>query len=247
MLSATACSTFPTKYHVVVSDNFERGTRSSAWQAEAAFDYSINIAPSPEKPGKSIRFEWRKEDWAGHRGTKGGELKTVAFPDMPEQRLSMSFYIDNALLPVDTKPFIIMQYHSIPDLAYGEQWRHPITALAYQNGELVYSFRNSRSKITEGEKGLWQYDSKGQLPLGKPHQGWNHLTLHQRFDVFDRKGRIDITLNGQIFSAKNISLGYNDRKGPFLKLGLYCPQSSAYERLVILFDDIKLENMTVAP
>ncbi len=241
-IATSACNSLPATSLVVIHDDFELGERSSEWRAEAPFPYSINVVEAPDKAGKAVKFEWRKQDWNGHRHTKGAELKTASFPEMPEQTLEMSFYIDEKLMPESRKPVIIMQYHSIPDIGAGEQWRTPVTSLIYQNGELTYSYRNSKSKITAGTKGDWQYDSSGSIPLGKPKQGWNQLRLHQRFDVFGNNGLIEIALNDQTFTAPNISVGYNDKKGPYLKFGLYCPQSSDHEKISIFFDDISLKN-----
>lgn len=236
----SGCTT--THSSTIVEDDFEGPGPSPYWRAEAPFDYSIRQIRNPVGDGHALQFEWRKEDWDGTRRTKGTELKSPLFQHMPPQTLSMRIYFDEGLTPAGKTPIILMQYHSVPDLKDGEQWRHPITALVYQNGDLSYSYRNSRQAITPGQNGRWQYDHEGLIKLGKPLSGqWNNLEIRQTFDVQGSNGRIDIRFNGNTFSAKNISLGYNDKKGPYLKFGVYCPQSSKHSKILVIFDNIHLK------
>ena len=97
------------------------------------------MVEDPAGQGKSLRFEWREADYKGNRKTKGAELRTPKFSPTEEQWLGFRIYFDREEFGPDTQPVIIMQYHGSPDFDEGEDWRNPVTALSYRDGELSYS------------------------------------------------------------------------------------------------------------
>jgi hypothetical protein len=235
-----SCSLLPST--AVKKYTFEDGTWESFWIPEATFDYSISIAKNPLEEGKSARFEWRKSDWNGSRNTKGTELKSRPFPKLKHQTISFRVYMDEDLAPPSSKPLIIMQYHSMPDFKAGEYWRKPATSLVYQDGKMKYTYRSSSELVTPSVDGKPQYDSEGEIELPPPiNRAWNTFKITQQFDFSGKTGMIRVEMNKKAYSVKNISLGFNDAQGPFVKYGIYCPQSYTNERVVLFFDDISLE------
>jgi len=226
----------------VTQYTFEDSAWESFWTPEEAFDYSISVTKSPLEEGKSARFEWRKSDWNGSRNTKGTELKSRPFPNLKHQTISFRVYMDEDLAPSSSKPLIIMQYHSMPDFKAGESWRKPATSLVYQDGKIKYTYRSSSELVTPSEAGKPKYDSEGEIELGTPiNRAWNTFKITQRFDFSGKTGMIRVEMNKKAYSVKNISLGFNDAKGPFVKYGIYCPQSYTSEKVVLFIDDIRLE------
>lgn len=227
---------------LVIEDSFDDGKWSEFWGIEKPFDYSISIVEDFLETGGKVKFEWRKVDWDGTRKTKGAELKTTPFQGISALVIKFRFLIDDNILQTSEKPLILMQVHSVPDFDKGEKWRHPISALTYQNGELYYRYRSSKEIVTRSKNKKWQYDNEDRITLTKPKIGsWNHILIQQKFDYTEnRTGSINIEFNGDSFSAENISVGFNDAQGPTFKFGIYCPQSYESDRIIVYFDDISL-------
>lgn len=230
---------------LLINDNFDNGKWSEFWGTERPFNYSINIIKDFEKEGGIARFEWRKSDIDDTRKTKGTELKTISFPGSPPLEIGFRFFLDVDTQQNSDKPLILMQIHSVPDFDKGEQWRNPISTLTYRNGELYYDYRSSKEVVTKSINNKWVYDNEGKIILPKLKIGvWNQILIQQRFDYTDKlTGSINIIFNGENFSANNINVGFNDRKGPTFKFGIYCPRSFDSEKVIVYFDDVKLSKL----
>jgi len=237
---------------------FSATTRPSkdGWLREAPFDYSIRSISGPDVP-TSLRanavgdhsaaesqspiydFEWRKSDWNGRRSTKGTELKTRPMPWMKEQWARLSFFADAKYFSGDKQFAIIMQYHSVPDVELGEEWRNPVSSLVIRGDNLQYDYRSSVEQVTPKDEKGFKYTGKGTIQLGRVRfNEWNNIIFHQSFDT--RSGSIKIWLNGQVFEREHVGIGYNDKHGMFLKFGLYCPAGSDLDVKRISFRDVKI-------
>lgn len=226
------------------------------WLREAPFGYSIrsSSAPSispklrssaagdrgaPDSRSSIYEFEWRKSDWNGKRSGKGTELKTRPMPWMKEQWARLSFFADAKYFSGDTRFAIIMQYHSVPDVDLGEQWRNPVSSLVIRGNNLQYDYRSSVERVTPKDENGFNYTGKGTIQLGQVRfNEWNEIIFHQTFDT--RSGNIKIWLNGQVFERNNVGIGYNDKHGMFLKFGLYCPANSDLDVKRISFRDVEI-------
>lgn len=215
---------------------------TGTWLREAPYPYSVRA--EPRMSGKHIRsesteysFEWRRDGWDGRRATKGAEIKTRPMPWMTEQWLSFEFFAPRSSFEDDSKFTIIMQYHSVPDVDLGEKWRNPVSSLVVRNGLLQYDFRSSAERVTPEDSSGFLYTSRGTLRLGSVRfDSWNRVVMYQRFDP--RAGKIRIWINGVLHERENAGIGFNDRHGRFLKLGLYVPQGSDLERKQIRFRNV---------
>lgn len=230
---------------LLINDNFDNSKWSEFWGTERPFDYSINIVKDFEKEGGIAKFEWRKSDADDTRKTKGAELKTTSFPGSPPLEIEFRFFIDADTQISSDKPLILMQIHSVPDFDKGEQWRNPISTLTYRNSELYYDYRSSKDVVTKSSNNKWVYDNEGKILLPELKKGeWNHILIKQHFDYTEKlSGSINIIFNGKNYSANNINVGFNDKKGPTFKFGIYCPRSFDSEKVIIYFDDVKLSKL----
>lgn len=220
-----------------------RDFSAPVWLKETPFSYSLKEIVGADG-GVIYAFEWHRSDMTSERSTKGVELKTKPMPGLKTQWAFMQFYVDSESFYNDSKTTIIMQYHSVPDYDLGEGWRNPITSLVVRNGGIQYDFRSSKEEVTPGVKGAWQYSSKGSIFLGRPFVGaWNTIVFKQVFG-FDNSGSIYIYLNGKEFLREGIGLGFNDRRGAFLKFGIYCPGGSDHENKHIMFRRVGLLDST---
>lgn len=205
------------------------------WLAERPFSYSVHGSERTE-----YRFEWRRDDWDGTRRAKGTELKTKPMTGPRRQQVSFDFWVDADDYVGDSKLAIIMQYHSYPDENLGEGWRNPISSLLIRDGLLQYDYRSSVEQVTPKVGGKYQYSSFKAIKLGAPRWGaWNSIRLEQRFDPSN--GLVEILLNGKRVSVDPARIGFNDRRGPFLKFGLYCPGGSDKPQKVIRFRNVMVD------
>ncbi|MGJ3247050.1 MAG: heparin lyase I family protein [Elainellaceae cyanobacterium] len=218
------------------------------WRKECKFDYSCAISPAPGSEDQAIRFEWRREDHDGSRSSKSAEYKTKdytrsrAFRQTREAWISFKVYFSSETLNADSQAMILTQYHDIPDLHLGEDWRHPISSLSYVNGKLKYSYRGDANLVTREEDGERLYTQPSQtFSLGDMQMDqWHRFVYHHKFDITG-KGILEVWHNGKQYSNSNIVLGYNDQKGPYWKFGAYYYDGwSDYSTRVVYFSDVKV-------
>ena len=222
----------------------------------------VDVAPADAQNGnQSLRVEWRESDVVpGSNPSRHAEIKTTPFawsspldsPATPklEQWLGFRIYIDSQTLGPSAKPVVLMQYHDLPDADEG--YRNPIVALSYVNGRFEYGWKGDSKTVTPKVDGKWIYTQSGGMDLGAARignavnrSGWNTFVFHHKFDPFGQ-GSVEIWCNDTYISRQNIQLGYNDKIGPYLKIGFYWykanqPVPDAAPR-VAWFDDIKLGN-----
>lgn len=225
-----------------LDSNFEDHTIDDRWLREASFPYSLQTVAEGGTNNHMLRFEWRRADADGTRPTLGSELKTAPLGNRKQITVEFDVYIADHLLPPNSGPVVLMQLHSPPDFDLGEQWRQPVTSLYYQSGTLLYTWRASAETVTPGKPKQWNYSNEGALKLGEPRRNaWNHFRLEHRFDYAGDSGLVVVEVNGIRHEQTGTQIGYNDARGPYLKLGLYCPGSTPEPRLVSYVDNIRLD------
>ncbi|HEL4234371.1 heparin lyase I family protein [Nocardiopsis yanglingensis] len=217
-------------------------------QREAPFSYSIKTTPSLRAAGSgnasdagsgtTYDFDWRMADWDGTRATKGTELRTKPMPWLKEQWLSFKFFADEKYFAGDSRFSIILQYHSMPDIDLGEEWRNPVSSFVIRGRNIQYDYRSSSERVTPKDASGFIYTNKGTVQLGAVRFGqWNEVVVHQTFDYYN--GHIKIWMNGKAFEQTG-GIGFNDRRGLFVKFGLYCPERSDLAEKRISFRDVRM-------
>ncbi len=220
----------------------------SNWKKECKFSYSCQVTAAPDGVKQAIRFEWQKKDYDGSRSSKSAEYRTISYTRFPEFRktreawISFKIYFSSEMMGIDSQPMILTQYHDIPDIHLGEDWRHPITALSYVNGKLNYSYRGDTNSVTQKDNGEWSYSHPIQeFSLGSVRMDqWNSFVYHHRFDQTG-KGLLEIWNNGKYYSRSSLVLGYNDQKGPYWKFGVYYYRGhSDHDTRTAYFSDVNI-------
>ncbi len=227
----------------MVSESFEKKGFVLNWAAsEKCCDYSLQRSDSVAKTGKySLRIELRKDDKIIAKG-KRAELKIAAekTPNV-ERWYKVSYFLPNDYKS-DSMYEILAQWHEIPDLSLGEDWRSPPLALLTQDGK--WKFRIwwatdpvNTNKSVSGKKML----DLGEIVTGK----WTEWVFHVHFS-HQEDGFLQIWKDGKQVVDELGPNYYNDQSGPFFKVGIYKfgwtnPYSkSSVSNRVFFIDDIKV-------
>lgn len=124
----------------------------------------------------------------------------------------------------------ILQFHSVPDLDQGEEWRCPIAALIIQDGKLRMPSRWDKNKVSVLKNGTCasKANSIKSRNLFKDYQ----LITDQIYNVkifgnlsYKSNGYLRVLINGKELANVTGPTAFNDDEGPYLKLGIYKPTS----------------------
>ncbi|WP_029007581.1 polysaccharide lyase [Azospirillum halopraeferens] len=124
----------------------------------------------------------------------------------------------------DRSTTILVQFHSAPDP--GEAWRNPPVSLrtALRDGRTHFMLhvRSDSSRYTTGS-GEARYDRSDSIDLGPIDSAvgtWTDWVWNIRWN-HDGNGFLRLYRNGRLVADVAGGNSFNDRTGPYLKLGLY--------------------------
>jgi hypothetical protein len=115
---------------------------------------------------------------------------------------------------------IVAQWHGVPDLKQGEQWRNPVLALSTTAGRWGWVSRWDAKRNTF-ESGKRQYGGQREYDLG-PYQRnvWTDWVVHVKWS-YEEDGFLQVWKNGEKVIDQTGPNAFNDVQGPFFKMGLY--------------------------
>ncbi len=115
---------------------------------------------------------------------------------------------------------IVAQWHGVPDQDTGETWRNPIMALSTNDGKWSWVNRWDAKRNTF-ESGKRQYGGTKHYDLG-PYRTdvWTDWVIHVKWSYKD-DGILEIWKNGQKVIDQKGPNTFNDKHGPYFKMGLY--------------------------
>ena len=232
-----------------VRDSFEQLDFAKNWKgAEKCCSYSMMRSDSIAREGKySLRLELNLTDDIV-AGSKRVELRTANEKKANVERwykFSTYFPQDYAL---DAIPEIIAQWHENPDFDLGEKWRSPPIALEIIKGKWQVRVLSASEKVNTNKT----LSSNNSFDIEDFKAGtWHDWIFHIHFS-FEEDGLIQVWHNGKLVVDHAGPNYYNDKKGPYFKIGLYKwgwkakNVRSAVARRVLYIDDVKIggENMT---
>ncbi|MGN6493955.1 MAG: polysaccharide lyase [Agriterribacter sp.] len=228
-----------------VQDAFEADSYLGNWaNREACCSYSIIRSNSVARDGKySMRFELNKDDALVHGG-KRAELITLKerTPNVERwYRFSIFLPIDYG---IDSVEEIVAQWHEVPDFDLGETWRSPPISLQINKDKWVAGVSWASNPVnTNNTLSGRKYATLGVIERGK----WTDWIFHIRFS-YKEDGILQIWKDSaQVldYSGPNY---YNDRVGPYFKLGIYkwrwqdVKNKSVVTQRILYFDRVKISN-----
>lgn len=222
--------------------NFEKGD-FSGWKEELCCKHSAQIVNSPTRAGKhAVKFTLKKGDPEVARKPRA-ELRKGTVPANSERWYGFSNYLPKDWVN-DPSYEITAQFPSKPDSSL-EDGRSPALTLAVYEDKWRVSNRWDPKQITKNRNPRPEGGSKG-WSLGEIEKGkWTDWVFHVKWSS-QSDGLLEVWKDGKLVVRKTGPNTYNDKRGPYLKLGIYKPQwedkpelSRATKR-VIYFDEVRI-------
>lgn len=145
-------------------------------------DYSAKAVttPAPREGKYSVRFEWQAANYEkGSNTSKKATLLTAKEPTCREERWwGFSMYLPSKGMEKDSKPEILVQWHSTPDK--GEAWTNPPLSFSNSNDQLSVSWIYDTRALTPD--GWRDWDRKGARLGPTPKDRWVDLVFHIKWD-----------------------------------------------------------------
>lgn len=211
------------------------GVRGDADRAGA---HSAYVVSDPVREGRfAVRFELRPGDPPANRSFRA----ELTFP--PDSMETERWYRWSVFLPrgftADPIPDIIAQWHGVPDEDRGEPLRHP--PLRVRRHDDRWELTLCSDPRPAFESGDHRLDTT--LVLGRvEEQRWTDWLFHVRWS-HGPGGYVRGWIDGAEVVRYAGPVGYDDRRGPFFKWGIYKPgwKSGRGPRLrrVLYFDEVR--------
>jgi len=175
------------------------------------------VSQGPARAGKhAMRTSLdRRQDQVSYRTEVSG----------PKAKIGKEYWYGFSIyLPEDYRPDriweIVAQWHGVPDFDAGENWRNPVMALSTTNGRWSWVSRwdAKRNTFASGKR---EYGGARDYDLGPYRQGvWTDWVIHVKWS-YEPDGVLQVWKNGARLIDQKGPNAFNDRHGPFFKMGLY--------------------------
>ena len=146
------------------------------------------------------------------------ELKHESVAMFTHQWYMFKTYIEeDTQVPLEGDHWLILaQWHGNPDRFRGEPWRSPCVALEIIRGKWQVAVRYEPREIATDTSPNYQKYIFGPVKKGVDVQ-WE---FHFLWD-YDR-GYLKVAKDGVVEVDELRPMGYNDARGPYPKIGIYC-------------------------
>lgn len=115
---------------------------------------------------------------------------------------------------------IVAQWHGVPDFDIGEDWRNPVLALSTTNGRWGWVNRWDAKRNTFAG-GTREYGGTTHYDLGPYRTGvWTDWVVQVRWS-YQADGILRVWKDGEKVIDQDGPNTFNDKDGPFFKMGLY--------------------------
>lgn len=212
-------------YAMYLNQGFELGN-TLGWgiEADSSRKDSVRVTGSIVQPVRSGRYSARIElfpskadeprvEMADYRNAPNGNTVIYTF----------SIYIPKSW-PDKSGKCVFVQWHGDPDK--GEVYRYPPLALEYVDGD--FFFRKAHSSVKTQLFSSKQADNV-EVIYGSSNDNykkrfskkgvWHDFQIKAKWSCVN--GWLSISVDGETVYEKSIPIGYNDKKGPFFKMGIY--------------------------
>lgn len=230
------------------------GCRGRAWRGirPTRIDPFLFTPNAPQKP-HALGYErglWRFEARPGDGNAEGagtdrtemvapysraGSCNTVAWRQDIWHTFSMRV---SGNMTKSGKWVVAGQWHAVPDVEDAPM--SPILAQSLTDGIFKISVRSDARRI-QNKNGVGNprtvYEDRTF-----PRDQWVRFSYHIRFDPFG-KGLLQVWRDGKpIVDLHDVSIGYNDKRGPRYQFGIY-RQSGSPDRIVVEFFNHKFSRV----
>jgi len=210
---------------IIFNGDLKTGNLSqfSAWGKEIPYSSSCVVVNTPAiDGGHSIRFILNRSDpkvSGSMRAEIANSKDENKDPVGSERWYKINTYIPNDWIK-DTEREIVVQWHATPDRWRDdkyEDWRSPPLSIQINGNDWEIETRWDSRPVTpdndcEGYETIW----KGPIQRGE----WTQWVIHVKWN-YNSSGLLQVWKNNIRVVNKNGPVCYNDRKGIYLKIGIY--------------------------
>ncbi len=202
-----------TKGRVIFRSDFESGDLKG-WRVSGN---APTITSSPARAGKyAMKTSLdRHKDKVAYRTEVSGPGSQVG----KEYWYGFSIFLPDDYAP-DKVWEIVAQWHGVPDFKIGEDWRNPVMALSTTGGKwgLVSRWDAKPNTFEDGKR---RYGGTKNHDLGPYRTGaWTDWVVHVRWS-YRSDGLLQVWKDGKKLVEQKGPNAFNDKKGPYFKMGLY--------------------------
>lgn len=221
--------------------NFE--SNFSGWKKELCCSHSAQIVSSPTRAGKqAVQITLKKSDPI-IANSKRAELKLGTVPANSEKWYRFSIFLPFKYKK-DPSFEIVTQWRSTPDKNLGEIGPGgPPLYLITASG----NWKIRRNWDSKGITTRKNPEGKETINLGSYQTGvWTDFLFHVKWS-HKSNGLLEVWKNDELVVRRTGPNTYNDKIGPYFKLGIYkpewvkSPEKSNTTQRVIYFDEIRLD------
>lgn len=230
----------------IFTGDFEEGDFSK-WKKELCCKHSSKIVSYPTRAGEhAVKFTLKKDDPIV-ASSKRAELRLGTVPANSEQWYGFSVFFPSDYKK-DRSMEIVYQWHEQPDKHLGETWRTPPLYVKTQKEKLYLQRRWDSNQVSNNKKP----EGKETIELGSYKTGaWTDFVFHIKWS-HKSDGLLEVWKDGKLVVKKTGPNTYNDKRGPYFKIGIYKPdwkknasKSNTTER-VIYFDEVRIGDASVS-
>lgn len=220
------------------------GAKKWDW-AQMQGEWAAEVVNDPVNAGnKVVRFEWRRGEGGDcdQNSKKKAHLYGATSDINKAYYWSFDLFFPTEGMELDSKAEIVIQWHGKPDddcgRAFCEGRRNPPLAVDIKRDELTVTWIYDVRNYTPAGFKDWDRQT---INLGKvPKDRWINLEFYIDWDPFGA-GALVVWMDGEkVIDKRNIPIGFNDNRGPFLGFGFYkYGYESDHEKRINYFDNIK--------
>jgi hypothetical protein len=228
---------------LLLTRDFEAGTLGE-WNRETCCGYSVRVVESPSRAGKyAARFELKRGDPSVQK-SKRTELVQKPIPANSER-----WYGFSLMLPPDWQTEssfeIVTQWPSVPDFNLKEDWRTPSLYISTRNKAWRVTNRwDPKLRTHRNDPG--PEGGKAILWEGPYRKGaWTDWVVHVKWSP-KSDGVLQVWKDGRLVVNKTGPNTYNDKQGPYFKMGIYKPdwkynpKRSSTKTRVLYIDEVRI-------
>lgn len=228
-------------FHENFEDDLSRWADSG--NSDRCCDHSVRLVDEVARwGGRAVRFELRADDPEVNLGVRA-EISRPPIQLQPdcEYWFGFSTYLPTNFVP-EPDWLLVFQLHGVPDTDLGETWRSPPLALFMIDDQWVVKIRTHTNPVNNNDQdveGIHKFSHRaGAVTTGAWTDWAFHVQLSHAANGFVRAYR-----NRTLVVAHDGPTNYNDRSGPYLKLGIYRSPTSTISR-TLYHDELWIGSVT---
>lgn len=219
----SAASFYPAA--ILLDSNWETGDfRSYGWSTSGNDTGVVVNSKHPVCNGRhsarfSLDFDRDRVPYRTQFTLNKGPLSELQIGN--EYWLSFSVYLpDSWSVDMEEAQDVVFDVHARPDKHLGEGYRKGIFSIRTIGDSWAFQYSRD-SRQNSGQQGNSRVEEQSEQLIGKWESGkWTTFVLHTKL-TWKPEGYVEVWKDGEKVAEKRNGIGYNDDRGPYVKIGIY--------------------------